>query len=71
MKRNYQEREIQTGKEWHDYVTDIDYKGHKVNLAEHGESREQKHRRILESMKETPLRKHREEIVKKILIRLI
>ena len=174
MEKNYQERETQTGKEWYDYVTDIDYKGHQVNLAEYGESgehickkgrkkgkaetirkefwfltdlpitrknvaglvgrgrmrwriendgfnaqkrqgyhlehqysrnyqalknhyyliqighmisqimeawekiwkkvkqsREQKHRRILESMKETPLREYKEEIAKKIQIRLI
>ena len=35
------------------------------------QSREQKHKRILESMKETPLKKHKEEIAKKIQIRLI
>ena len=35
------------------------------------QSREQKHRRILESMKETPLREYKEEIAKKIQIRLI
>lgn len=38
--KNYQEHITQTGKEWHDYVTDIDYNGHKVNLAEYGESRD-------------------------------
>ena len=27
-------------KEWYDYVTDIDYKGHKINLAEYVEGRE-------------------------------
>lgn len=40
LEKNYQEHETGTGKEWHDYVTDIDYKEHKVNLAEYGETRE-------------------------------
>lgn len=35
------ETDLETGKNWYDYVTDIDYKGYKVNLAEYGESREQ------------------------------
>ena len=40
LEKNYQERIWETGKNWYDYVTDIDYKGYKVNLAEYGESRE-------------------------------
>ena len=40
MEKNYRERVLETGKEWHDYVTDIDYNGRKVNLAEYGECRE-------------------------------
>lgn len=40
LEKNYQEHETETGKEWHDYVTGIDYKEHKVNLAEYGEIRE-------------------------------
>lgn len=40
LEKNYQEWITQTGKEWHDYVTDIDYNGHKVNLVEYGESRD-------------------------------
>ena len=41
IEKNYQERKSGTGKEWYDYVTEIDYKGYKVNLAEYGEYREQ------------------------------
>jgi len=41
IEKNYQERKRETGKEWHDYVTEIDYKGYKVNLAEYGEYQEQ------------------------------
>ena len=40
LQKNYQECVREGMKEWYDYVTDIDYKGHKVNLAEYGESRE-------------------------------
>ena len=40
LEKNYQERIWETGKNWYDYVTDIDYKGYKVNLAEYVESRE-------------------------------
>ena len=40
MQKNYQERVTETGKEWHDYVTDIDYNGYKVNLVEYGEKKE-------------------------------
>lgn len=40
LEKNYQERMGETGKNWYDYITDIDYKGNKVNLAEYGESRE-------------------------------
>ena len=40
LEKNYQERMGETGKNWYEYVTDIDYKGNKVNLAEYVESRE-------------------------------
>lgn len=39
LEKNYQGRITGEGKEWHDYVTDIDYNGYKVNLAVYGESR--------------------------------
>lgn len=39
LEKNYQEHVTENGKEWHDYVTDIDYNGYKVNLAEYGESK--------------------------------
>lgn len=133
LEKNYQEGIRERGKNWYDYVTDIDYKGYKLNLAEYGESREhirkrgntnkaerilvpggfashkknyqalknhyyllqighmisqcmemwekiwkkvkqsmeQKHRRLLESMKETPLEEHKEEMERKIQIRFI
>lgn len=35
--KNRQEHIWENRKEWYDYVTDIDYNGHKVNLAEYGE----------------------------------
>ncbi len=38
--KNYQEQIWENGKKWYDYVTDIDYKGYKTNLAEYGEIRE-------------------------------
>lgn len=37
--KNYQESCLEDGKGWHDYVTDIDYNGYKINLAEYGEER--------------------------------
>ena len=40
MEKNYQEGIRERGKNWYDYVTDVDYKGYKLNLAEYGESRE-------------------------------
>lgn len=40
LQKNGQGRKRERVKEWYDYVTDIDYKGHKVNLAEYVESRE-------------------------------
>ena len=57
MEKNYQERETETGKEWHDYVTDIDYNGHKVNLAEYGESREKICKKGKKKRKEETIRK--------------
>lgn len=41
IEQNYQERKRETGKEWYDYVREIDYKGYKVNVAEYGEYQEQ------------------------------
>lgn len=46
LQKNYQEHERETVKKWYDYVTDIDYKGHKVNLAEYGESREYVYKKV-------------------------
>lgn len=37
IEKNYREQKWKNGKEWYDYVTAIDYKGYKVNLAEYGE----------------------------------
>ncbi|MCI9175273.1 MAG: hypothetical protein HFH49_10090 [Lachnospiraceae bacterium] len=34
--KNHQEQIWETGKKWHDYITDIDYKGYQINLAERG-----------------------------------
>ena len=39
MEGNRQEKILEDGKEWYDYVTDIDYRGYRVNLAEYGEER--------------------------------
>ena len=36
---NYQERVLEDGKEWYDYVEDIDYNGYHVNLVEYGSCR--------------------------------
>ncbi len=36
IEKNYQEHVWKNGNEWYDYVTDIDYKGYKINLAEYG-----------------------------------
>ena len=38
--KNYQEQIWENGKKWYDYITDIDYKGYKINLAEYGEIKE-------------------------------
>lgn len=40
IQKNYQEQKLDDGICWYDYVTDIDYNGHKINLAEYGEKRE-------------------------------
>lgn len=37
---NHREKTVEGGKEWYDHVTDIDYKGYRLNLAEYGEERE-------------------------------
>lgn len=42
---NYQERVLEDGKEWHDYVTDIDYNGYRVNLVEYGWYRKRAHKK--------------------------
>ena len=41
MEKNRREHALETGKGWHDYVTDVDDNGYKVNLVEYGEGREQ------------------------------
>ena len=38
VEKNYQEHVRENGKEWYDFVEDIDYNGYKINLAEYGES---------------------------------
>jgi len=40
LEKNYQEKKSGNEKEWTDYVTNIDYNGYKINLAEYGEYRE-------------------------------
>ena len=40
IQKNYQEQKLDDGICWYDYVTDIDYNGHKINLAEYGEKQE-------------------------------
>ena len=37
--KNRREQELRDGSCWHDFVTDIDDNGHKVNIAEYGEER--------------------------------
>ncbi len=39
--KNYQEKVMESGKSWYDYAADIDYNGHKINLVEYGEEKEQ------------------------------
>lgn len=43
--KNYQEKGVENGKWWYDYVTEIDYNGYKVNMMEYGESREQEYKK--------------------------
>lgn len=43
--KNYQERVWEGGKEWYDYVTDIEYKGYHVSLAEYGSRRKHVHKK--------------------------
>lgn len=38
--KNCRKQELDDGFCWHDFVTDIDYKGHKINLIEYREERE-------------------------------
>lgn len=38
--RNCRKQELSDGACWHDFVTDIDYNGHKVNIAEYREERD-------------------------------
>lgn len=45
LERNYQEYQKKEGKAWYDYVTDIDHKGYRVNLAEYGECIEQEYKK--------------------------
>ena len=40
--KNCREQKLSDGSCWHDFVTDIDYNGHKVNIVEYGEEREVK-----------------------------
>ena len=37
LERNRKETKIKNGRYWHDYVSDIDYNGYKINLVEYGE----------------------------------
>lgn len=43
--KNYQEQVWECGKEWYDYVTNIDYKGYHQNLVEYGSCREYVHKK--------------------------
>lgn len=45
QEKNLQERNLKDGKSWYDYVTDIDYNGHKINVVEYGECRNQKYKK--------------------------
>ena len=36
---NRREKILEDGKEWYDYVTDMDYRGYQLNLVEYGEKR--------------------------------
>lgn len=45
VEKNYQEKRLEDGKSWYDYVTGIDYNEYKVNLAEYGESREEEYKK--------------------------
>lgn len=40
--KNCRKQELSDGACWHDFVTDIDYNGHKVNIAEYREERDVK-----------------------------
>lgn len=39
IEKNCQEQKLDDGVCWHDFVTDIDYNGHKINVAEYREER--------------------------------
>ncbi len=45
MEKNYQEEVSENGKSWYDYVTDIDYNGHKINMVEYGEEEEREYKK--------------------------
>lgn len=40
IEKNYTETKVEDGIVWNDYVTDIDYNGYRINVAEYGEKRE-------------------------------
>ena len=40
IERNRQEEKTENGVRWYEYVTDIDYRGHKINLAEFVEEKQ-------------------------------
>lgn len=45
LEKNYQEKPCENGMESTDYVTDIDYKGYKINLAEYKENKETEYKK--------------------------
>ena len=36
-RKEFTETMVKDGKTWNDYVTDIDYKGYRINVAKYGE----------------------------------
>ncbi len=57
IQRNYQERKLKDGIEWYDYVTEINYNEHLVNLVEYKQERTRELKKGTRKGIEEPMRK--------------